>query len=175
MPRVARVSRRRLGFTTRSEPGFPLAPATVDASLRRLAVWTPTTLVVHLSPRCGCPSPFPLYANVAEHVASPHRKHAKPAFVRPRRRWSFNTSKPVRCGSPTVGRFDSGAAPSSRSRRADGPRGAPSPTFGIWGDAARDRSKPRRAVADCGANVARSRSVRPMSRQATARSRSPVL
>ena len=33
----------------------------------------------------------------------------------------YRTSKPVRCGSPTLGRFDSGAAPLSQSRRVDGP------------------------------------------------------
>ena len=40
-----------------------------------------------------------------------------------RARWPSRSSKPVRCGNPTLGRFDSGAAPSSRlwrSRAAGG-------------------------------------------------------
>ena len=43
----------------------------------------------------------------------------------------------------------------SRLRLPAGPRGAPCPTFGMWGDAARDRSEPSHNVADCGADVAR--------------------
>ena len=40
-----------------------------------------------------------------------------------RARWPSRSSKPVRCGSPTLGRFDSGAAPLSRFWRVDADRG----------------------------------------------------
>ena len=72
-------------------------------------------------------------------------------------RWPSRSSKPVRCGSPTLGRFDSGAAPLSRF--AASPTGLAArrvPDVRRDGDAARDRSEPPRKVADCGANVARS-------------------
>ena len=64
------------------------------------------------------------------------------------------SSKPVRSCSPRLGRFDSGAAPLSQSRRADGPRGARCRDVQRGGDAGRDRSEPLCAVADCGGNVA---------------------
>ena len=38
-------------------------------------------------------------------------------------RWPSRSSKPVRCGNPTLGRFDSGAAPLSRLRIARRARG----------------------------------------------------
>ena len=40
-------------------------------------------------------------------------------------RWPSRSSKPVRCGSPTLGRFDSGAAPLSRLREFMRERRAP--------------------------------------------------
>ena len=57
------------------------------------------------------------------------------------------SSKPVRSCSPRLGRFDSGAAPLSQSRRADGPRGARCRDVQRGGDAGRDRSEPLCAVA----------------------------
>ena len=41
-----------------------------------------------------------------------------------RARWPNRSSKPVRCGNPTLGRFDSGAAPLSRFWRVHADRGA---------------------------------------------------
>ena len=38
-------------------------------------------------------------------------------------RWPSGSSKPVRCGNPTLGRFDSGAAPLGRSRFLETARG----------------------------------------------------
>ena len=92
----------------------------------------------------------------------------------PRHGLRFGSSKPVRSCNPRLGRFDSGAAPSSRIRLPDGVRGARCPTFGLQDDAARDRPEPPRKVADCGENVARSRVVgvgQSKGRQARAHSR----
>ncbi len=61
---------------------------------------------------------------VANVVARPPQRPTRPAFVGIVVTLWLKTSKPVRCGSPTLGRFDSGAAPLSRLRRSDGPRGA---------------------------------------------------
>ena len=68
-------------------------------------------------------------------------------------RWPSRSSKPVRCGSPTLGRFDSGAAPLSQFRLATGPRRAVR-VRAAWRGC---RSRPLGAasqVADCGRNVA---------------------
>ena len=43
----------------------------------------------------------------------------------------------MRCGSPTLGRFDSGAAPSSQIQRSDGPLGGSSLGLSAWRRAAR--------------------------------------
>ena len=72
-------------------------------------------------------------------------------------RWPSRSSKPVRCGSPTLGRFDSGAAPLSRLRRPDGRRDPRALPLGRGARPVRDRSGPPGKVSDCGADVARGR------------------
>ena len=62
---------------------------------------------------------------VAEDVARRHCKYPEPASMPVQGLSKPKTSKPVRCGRPTLGRFDSGAAPSNRIWRADGPREKP--------------------------------------------------
>ena len=73
-------------------------------------------------------------------------------------RWRHSlagSSKPVRCGNPTLGRFDSGAAPLSRLRRPERARGGCDGRVGLSRSAARDCWRPPGTVSDCGAIVAR--------------------
>ena len=69
-------------------------------------------------------------------------------------RWPSRSSKPVRCGSPTLGRFDSGAAPSSRFAASRRRRAARVPGSGSVGGMPAEVPRAACKLADCGVNVA---------------------
>ena len=72
-------------------------------------------------------------------------------------RWPSRSSKPVRCGNPTLGRFDSGAAPSSRLPFPQRARGFGDRSGHAGRKAAGDRWRPPETESDCGKNVASGR------------------
>ena len=77
-------------------------------------------------------------------------------------RWPSGSSKPVRCGNPTLGRFDSGAAPLSRLRRVHADLGLLEAGGGRVESSAQDR---RRAVK----TIARLSRARPIDSERPAR------